>query len=491
MLRLFSAALITACFLVMPPAFAQTPPPAADGKKATASQPATKPAEATKAKEAAPAPKKEAAALENAPQAKSLAPKRKLSTNEPSANEPYGTGIKFNITKSGKSWFRLLAWTQVWLRAIQNNPGTMVDGKEKDFNMDVMLRRVRLLFFGQLTDRVMMLTHFGLNNQTFKNNAFVDDNTPVFFVHDAWVQFEAVKRHLYIGGGIHYWNGVSRLTSGSTLNMLAVDEPILNWSTINSSDQFARWLGIFFKGKIAGLDYRLAINRPFIRGGTDAPVAGEPAKLDANADTWAVQGYFNYQFLDEESNYLPYTVGSYLGTKKVFNIGVGFLFQPDAFHTLSTAVGAVEEKHDQLLFGVDAFLDYPFGDMGALTAYAGFWYYDMGPDRLVTAGIANYQGNPFGNAYPLFGSGKHVYTQVGYLLPNSIGLKLQPYFTFQASMFDALEDPAYVIEGGINWLWIGHHVKITLHYRARPIFAANRKADGFRSEVILQGMVFM
>lgn len=416
---------------------------------------------------------------------------KKTQKTKSKCNDVYGKGIKFNLTDNGESWVRFIAWTQVWLRMIHNNPGTMVDGEEKDVDFDVMLRRVRMLFFGQLTDRVMMLTHFGINNQTFNNNAFVDDNTPTFFVHDAWVQFEAIKRHLYIGGGIHYWNGVSRLTNGSTLNMLAVDEPILNWGTINSSDQFGRWLGMFFKGKIGGLDYRLALNRPFHRGGTDAPVAGEPSKLDANANTWAMQGYLNYQFLDQESNYLPYTVGSYLGKKRVFNIGFGFLYQPDAFHTLSADAGATEEKHDQLLIGVDAFFDSPLGDMGALTAYAGFWYYDMGPDRLAIAGIANYAGNPFGNAYPLFGTGKHVYMQTGYLLPDSVGLKLQPYFTFQFSDYDALADPAFVFEGGVNWFWINHHAKITLHYRARPIFDAAGNSDGFRSEVILQGMVFI
>ncbi|MCK5795932.1 MAG: porin [Deltaproteobacteria bacterium] len=409
---------------------------------------------------------------------------------KPKRKEPYGSGIKFNLTDSGKSWVRFIAWTQVWLRMIHNNPGTKVGAEEKDVDVDVMLRRVRLLFFGQLTDRVMMLTHFGINNQTFKNNAFTD-KAPTFFIHDAWVQFEVMKKHLYIGGGLHYYNGVSRLTNGSTLNMLAVDEPILNWSTINSSDQFGRWLGIFFKGKVAGLDYRLAVNRPFIRGATDPPVSGDPATLNANADTWAVQGYFNYQFLDQESNYLPFAVGTYLGKKSVFNVGFGFLYQPDAFHTLETAAGATAEKHDQLLIGADVFFDKPLGDMGALTAYAGFWYYDMGPNRLVTAGIANYAGNPAGNAYPLFGSGKHFYTQMGYLLPESVGIKLQPYFTFQMSKYDALEDPALVIEGGLNWFLIGHHAKITLHYRARPIFNAARKADGFRSEIILQGMVFI
>jgi len=39
------------------------------------------------------------------------------------------------------------------------------------------------------------------------------------------------------------------------------------------------------------------------------------------------QGYFMYQFLDQESNFGPGMAGSYLGKKKVFNIGAGFNYQ--------------------------------------------------------------------------------------------------------------------------------------------------------------------
>jgi hypothetical protein len=406
--------------------------------------------------------------------------------------EPYGAGIKVNLTASGQSWVRFIMWTQVWLRMIHNNPGTMVGGEEKDVDFDVLIRRARFLAVAQLTPKFQIVTHFGINNQTFRNNAFDGDapKRPNFFVHDAWVQFEAIKRHLYIGGGLHYWNGVSRLTNASTLNLLTIDAPILNWATINSSDEFARWLGIFAKGKIGGLDYRLAVNRPFARGGTDAPAAA--VALDANANTWALQGYVQYQLFDEESNTLPFAVGSYLGKKRVLNVGAGFLYQSNALHSLDGAGNA--QQHDLFLLGVDVFADLPFGPsgaLGALTAYAVFYHYEMGPDKVATAGIANYGGNPKGNAYPLFGTGEHFYTQIGYLLPKSLGISLQPYATFQASFYEGLEDPAYVIEGGVNWYLIGHHAKLTLHYRARPLFDGQTQADGFRSELLLQGMIFI
>ena len=37
-----------------------------------------------------------------------------------------------------------------------------------------------------------------------------------------------------------------------------------------------------------------------------------------------------WQFLEKESNQTPYMIGSYLGKKRVFNIGAGFQYQKDA-----------------------------------------------------------------------------------------------------------------------------------------------------------------
>jgi hypothetical protein len=42
-----------------------------------------------------------------------------------------------------------------------------------------------------------------------------------------------------------------------------------------------------------------------------------------------------YQFFDQEDNLLPYTTGSYLGKKKIVNLGAGFIYQPDAMWNLN------------------------------------------------------------------------------------------------------------------------------------------------------------
>ena len=58
-----------------------------------------------------------------------------------------------------------------------------------------------------------------------------------------------------MGAGLHYWNGVSRLSSQSTLNFMTLDAPIFNWTNIEATDQFARQFGIYAKGQLDRLDY--------------------------------------------------------------------------------------------------------------------------------------------------------------------------------------------------------------------------------------------
>ncbi|MBM4781759.1 MAG: porin, partial [Archangiaceae bacterium] len=89
----------------------------------------------------------------------------------------YGSGLRWNLNPEGDRFIRAITWAQVWTRAIENNPGTTVDGVSSPWTTDVGLRRVRLLLYGQVFPRVLILTHLGINNQTF-NNA----RKPGFFV---------------------------------------------------------------------------------------------------------------------------------------------------------------------------------------------------------------------------------------------------------------------------------------------------------------------
>ncbi|MCA9517611.1 MAG: hypothetical protein KC635_21875, partial [Myxococcales bacterium] len=159
--------------------------------------------------------------------------------------------LKIDLTDDGTQWVRVINWVQVWARAMELNPGSTVQGEAEDWALDVGLRRARFMVQSQLGPRLSLLFHFGVDNQTFNS-----ERHPQLYVHDAWAEVEAVPKALALGAGLLYWNGVSRMTNASTISMLALDAPILNWFEIEKADQFGRQLGLYAKGKLGLFDYR-------------------------------------------------------------------------------------------------------------------------------------------------------------------------------------------------------------------------------------------
>jgi hypothetical protein len=406
--------------------------------------------------------------------------------------EVYGGGVSHKFGKHDQLAFRLMSWHQVWLRAIENNPGTVVDGSRDAWTADIMLRRSRVLLMAELTDRVLLVTHFGINNQTFTNGgAGTDGFRPQLYLHDAYGEVTLVPQLLSLGAGLHYWNGISRSTSASTLTLLGLDAPLVAWPTIDATDQFARQLGVYAKGDIEAFHYRVAVNRPFIRDAPSfvTPAAAQPAAAyNAEANTFALTGYVDYAFFERENHKLPYYTGSYLGTKRVANVGVGVAYQPSAMAYCSETPDAdgcpagAQQTADLIAFGVDSFLDLPFGQ-SAVTSYLGYFFQEFGPDHQRTLGIANLASNGpyFGNASPAFGTGHHLNLQLGYLLPyRPFGdHKLTLYGTLTGSLLEQKDDPAVTTELGGKYYLVGHHTSFTLNWRNRPVYVGQDATDAF------------
>jgi hypothetical protein len=449
----------------------------------------------------------------------------------------YGQGIRVNLDTAGRKYVRFIVWNQVWARAQQLNPGSRVQGEEAATNTDVGIRRSRFLMYGQLTPSNLIMFHVGINNQTFNAGGAPGEPTgsgkkPQLFIHDLWNEQRVVRDKLYLGFGLSYWNGISRSSSASTLNFLGIDAPIYNWPNVDASDQFVRMPSIYAKGKLGRLDYRVALSQPFVPGAglttlprtAAGPVANQAVYSNVMR-TKATQGYLMWQALQTESNVLPFTVGSYLGTRRVFNVGAGWYNQPHAMRSYTGRTGADSVRtHTQRLLAADLFADLPFGPAGdrqAVTVYGVVYDYDYGPNFVRNIGIMNIgtQGpqpavgaagslgpvfNGGGNAFPVTGTGRIAHTEAGYLLPRAASRnvgRLQPYTMLTLAAFDRLADPAPTLEGGVNWHLEGQHSKFTLHYRNRPIFrtvaAAGGPAglsrverDGSRGEVVLQSMIY-
>ncbi|WP_246535249.1 porin [Litoribacter ruber] len=435
--------------------------------------------------------------------------------------------LTLKLSDDGSKYIRFLFWNQMWARVTENNPGTVsVDGRPSRQSTDIGIRRARVLAYAEISPRFLILTHWGINNQTFINGGVpgggmtgnpgnipvsVNPETgegsaiglsakkPQLFFHDIWTEYK-ITDQLYMGMGLHYWNGISRMTSQSTLNFMTIDAPIFNWPLIELTDQFARQFGFYAKGQIGKWDYRLALNKPFSvgNGGRYDEATQRPIAANIANDHWATQGYIAYQFFEKENNKLPFFVGSYLGTKKVFNIGAGWHHHPKA---TSSANGSGEQQfHDISLASLDVFLDLPFSSASgtALTAYAVYYNYDFGPNYMRNVGIMNVgfggtsQNGP-GNAQPTIGTGNIFYANAGFLLPKQLlgdKGKLQPYGALTHKNFQYFEDTTWQYDLGLNYYINAHQAKVTLQYSQRPIFENYRKSSA-AGEWILQTHIFL
>ena|SRR6218665_1074199 len=434
----------------------------------------------------------------------------------------YGGGMKFNLDPEGTKYMRFIMWNQIWMRSSEMNPGTMVGDEAVTKQEDIGMRRLRLLAYAQISPRYMIVTHIGINNQTFINGGasgsagtggYGAGKKPGIFFHDAWNEYAVVlpqenkKFSLSIGGGLHYYMGLSRMTMSSTLNYLAIDAPIFNWPLIENSDQFARQVGVFAKGKYDRLEYRFSLNKPFATNQvpTNVTTGSAAVAVDNSGNSkWSKAGYVEYQFLDKESNLLPYKVGSYLGTKKVFNVGAGFYTAPSG---TKTSVNGIIEKHPINLFSGDVFVDMPVGDKAkkmAVTAYSVLYSYDFGPNYVRNLGIMNegvadpnFTGTRAlagpGNMQPTIGTGTIWYTQAGFLLPNKNEkpkVRVQPFGAYTYKNFEAFEKSSSQFDIGTNLFLDGHHAKLTAQYSTRPVYTSVSDVN-YKGDFLLQLQIYL
>lgn len=419
--------------------------------------------------------------------------------------------IKFN--EDGSKYLKFGFWNQVWLRAIENNPGTAVNGVPQETTYDAGIRRMRITATAQLSPRYLLFVQMGINNQSFiagggtGTGAYGAGKKATFFFHDAYneftviptMDFESKKANnfsLYLGAGLHSWNGVSRLTNASSNRMLTADLPVFNFNTIEVSDQFARQMGIFAHGEYRKLAYRVNVNKPFATNLVPAVGAGA---LDNNkSGKLSFAGYFDYQFFDTENRTTSFLAGTYLGEKKILNVGAGFYTTKDG--TLTQPSAGVFESHDINILGVDVFAELPVGPKDkkmSFSVYSVLYDYDFGPNYIRTTGsmnpgtadpafIGTVAKEGFGNAKYLLGTGQIWYTQTGFLLPKfSEKLRIQPYAAYTLKKMEALAQSGNYYDLGTNFLLDGQNAKVSLQYSSRPLY------DGLTNTVFKRAGEFL
>lgn len=429
-------------------------------------------------------------------------------------------GMRIKFDSAGKKYIQFNTYATFWARYTAANPGTAINNIPRQHWVDFSLRQFRLTTYSQLSDRYLIVANIGIDNQSFSSGGSAGGgNTgnggarfegtlgkkPAVYIHDIWNEYTVLPEReaasgkagafsLSIGTGLHYWMGISRMTTASSSNYLALDVPLYNWPLVDLSDQFARQLGVYIKGSVKKLTYRWAVNKPFsVINAAMAFPAGSPDTsyaIDNNAaGKLATTGYISWQFFEQESNLLPFTVGTYVGTRKVLNLGAGYYFAPDGTTTqLHNTATTGFKRHDIGLWGVDLFADLPLGSQRsnwAFTGYTVFYRYDFGPGYLRNASIMNENVGEapgytdvssqagYGNLAPVIGTGNSWFTQAGLLLPKTMwkaAVRLQPFGEFSLQNLQRYPGTSLTYWScGSNVYLDGHHARVSLKYQTRPV----------------------
>ncbi|MFN5182088.1 MAG: hypothetical protein ACK5D5_03580 [Bacteroidota bacterium] len=448
--------------------------------------------------------------------------------------------LRYNLSEDGKNYFQITFLNQVWTRLNESNPGTTLFGSPAGNTFDIGLRRTRIQMFGQINDRTFLYFQFGQNNfnNTFASSPVVVSGNTIYgnrklapFFHDALCEFKVIKgkqgNALKVGAGLTIMNGLSRFSQPSVSTIMTTDVPVFLQYSVDQIDEFDRRLAVYARGQIGKLDYRFYLSNPFpisSSGTTPAPLdtaatfvnyVGLPQSKNPGLKN-QIGGMITWNFFENENHSTPYMTGTYLGTKKVFNISVGSVYQQSATWYLGEAANGLLEDtmfSDMKHIGLEAYLDMPVNKdrQTAINAFAGYYLTNYGPNYLRYNGLMNpatgfgssttnyIQKNSFGNAFPMFGTGSVMYMQFGFLLPkNLLGQnngQLLPYVSTQISNYDALPNKKmFLINSGINWLIKGHNSKISFDWQNRPTFYKENtviKSSSRKNSFIIQYQIFI
>lgn len=415
--------------------------------------------------------------------------------------------LKLNLNDDGSHYFKATFLNQIWFRYNHSNPGTQVMSKPANETFDIGLRRTRIQMYGQISDRVFVYFQFGQNNFNYLSQNAGNRKLQAFF-HDVLGEYRVSKGNekLILGGGLTGTNGLSRFTQPGVTSIMTMDVPVFAQATVDQTDEFTRKLSVYARGQLGKLDYRLILSDPFpiTTNGAPLPPLSANATFSQHGHQKQYQGLFIYNIFDSEPHTTPYMAGTYLGKKKVLNLEAGFITQSKATWTQESVDTTY---HSMNLWSAAVFYDAPVNaEKGtALNAYVGYYHYDFGPGYLRYNGIMNpassvsgpYPAGSQGNAFPMFGTGKVWYTQVGYLMKKDLFGEghgtLMPYASLQSASYDRLDKPMNVYDVGVNWLINGHTSKITIDYQSRPYYeqqSAELIRSGRRNQVVVQYQIF-
>ncbi|PWJ43659.1 hypothetical protein [Sediminitomix flava] len=419
-----------------------------------------------------------------------------------------GKGLKLKLNDSGSSYLSFGMGMNFWFRSMEMNPGTIDKntGEAIDHYSDFEMRRLRASMMANFDNKLIFYTQFG--NTSYPTYG---TNGKGMHFHSLWGKYKIAK-DMYIGAGLHMWNGLSRLSNVSYASIMTLDNPGFNFPNVNVGDQVVRQVGVFWQGKAGRLEYQFAVNQPFLESGSSKIYTKDELLelVESNPENYGVaqntyhnnfsyKGYVSYNFFyNEKVATTPYKAMSYFGNKGlILNLGAGFQYVNDASAIVSEESPNDVSFHSQSAVAADVLFETPLPHESALTVYSAFYHYDYGDNYLwkttVMGGFA--ANDPNSDVVPAqgggiqqytFGTGNVFYLNAGYVIPNT-NKKLMPFAAATYKDLEGLNEASWQGDLGMHYLIHGNNLKVTGQYSTRPIYnSESLTIDDHKGMFILQ-----
>ena len=108
--------------------------------------------------------------------------------------------LNIKLDESGDRFLKFGLNSQVWLRSIENNPGTLVNGIPQENTYDAGLRRMRVTMQAQLSPAYQIYIQLGINNQSFMSGGGTgtggngQGKKPQIFFMDAYNEYAVIPQ---------------------------------------------------------------------------------------------------------------------------------------------------------------------------------------------------------------------------------------------------------------------------------------------------------
>jgi hypothetical protein len=323
--------------------------------------------------------------------------------------------IKVNDSVSVR--FGLLS--QTWVDYTQNVR------QDTSYAQNIFQRRMRFIFSGQLGSKFAFFFQTDNPNLGRSGPGFVKAPGTGFILQDGYIEVKPNASNIFmIDAGLQLIP-LCRNCIASAASLLPIDYSTYSFlqsgATVSS---VGRDVGFMAKGVFADqkVEYRLGVF-----SGARLPVAAVAPVVQTGSNSLRVAGHLMVNFLEPElpSYVLP---GTYLGRRKVFNVG-----------------GGADLQSKYKAFAGDAFLSYPFGVNG-VTLAGTFIHYD---------GDTFFAALPKQNTFEV--EGGYHFTEA----------KITPWAKFELRHYDtetaAFQNDRRIQLGGTYYI-SGHNLNVKLAY---------------------------